>query len=79
MRGQEIDVIERSTHWGEPRVVYLNDDGRKHSIAVDFTDIGPEDEFRQVAAGRAMFRTRDLLELSDRLAAIRAMLAAKPV
>ncbi|MBV9533430.1 MAG: hypothetical protein JO283_20800, partial [Bradyrhizobium sp.] len=77
--GKEIDVIERATHWGEPRVVYLNDDGRKQSIAVAFTDIDPEDEFRQVAAGRAMFRTRDLLALSGRLEAIQALVAAKPL
>jgi hypothetical protein len=32
-----------------------------------------------VAAGRAMFRTGDLLALSRRLEAIEAMLAAKPV
>jgi hypothetical protein len=74
-----IDVIGRATHWGEERVVYLNDDGRQQSISIALTDLGPEDEFRRVAAGRAMFRTRDLLELSDRLEALEAILAAEPV
>jgi hypothetical protein len=77
--GKEIDVIGRATHWGEERVVYLDDDGRKRSISAAFTDIGQDDEFRRVAAGRAMFRTGDLLDLSARLETIMAMLAAGPV
>ena len=77
--GKEIDVIGRATHWGEERVVYLDDDGRQRSIAIALTDLCPEDEFRHVAAGRAMFRTRDLLALRRRLEAIEAMLAVKPV
>jgi hypothetical protein len=37
------------------------------SIAAAFTDIGQPDEFRQIAAGRAAFRTCDLLDLCRRL------------
>jgi hypothetical protein len=70
--GQEIDVIGRATHRGEERVIYLDDDGRKQSISVAFTDIGPEDEFRRIAAGRAAFRTCDLVDLCRRLEAILA-------
>jgi Family of unknown function (DUF5372) len=37
------------------------------SISTAFTDLGQEDEFRRIAAGRAAFRTCDLLELWRRL------------
>jgi hypothetical protein len=69
-KGKEIQVIGRATHWGEERVVYLNADGRQQSIPTTFTDISEEDEFRRIAAGRAAFRTCDLLELCRRLAAL---------
>lgn len=48
-------------------MVYVNDDGRARSIPVAFTDIGQQDEFRRIAAGRAVFRTCDLLDLCRRL------------
>ena len=65
--GREIDVVGRATHWGEARLVYLNDSGRTQSIPAAFTDIAEVDEFRCVAAGRAAFRTCDLLDLCRRL------------
>jgi hypothetical protein len=68
--GREIDVVGRVKHWGEDRVVYLNDDGRVQSISISFTDIGQEDEFRRIASGRAAFRTCDLLGLCRRLDAL---------
>lgn len=71
--GKEIDVIGRATHWGEERLLYLDDAGRKQSIPLAFTDIASEDEFRRIAAGRAAFCTRDLLDLWQRLQAILAM------
>jgi len=70
--GREIDVIGRASHWGEERIVYLDDDGRKQSIPTTFTDIAQEDEFRRIAARRAVFRTSDLLELCRRLDAVLA-------
>jgi hypothetical protein len=72
MSGREIDVVGRATHWGEERVVYVDADGRMQSIATAFTDLGQEDEFRRIAAGRAAFRTRDLLELCRRVDALLA-------
>jgi hypothetical protein len=65
--GQQIDVVGRAIHWGEERVVYLNDSGRQQSISLAFTDLCQEDEFRRIAAGRAAFRTADLLDLCRRL------------
>ena len=66
----EIDVIGRASHWGEERVVFLDDEGRKQSISLAFTDLSPDDEFRQVANGRAAFRASDLLALRLHLDAL---------
>ena len=77
--GREIDVVGCVKHWGEERVVYLNDSGRVQSISAAFTDIGQEDDFRRIAAGRAAFRSCDLLELCRRLDALLCVLAARRV
>jgi hypothetical protein len=45
----------------------VNDDGRMQSIPAAFTNIGQQDEFRRIAAGRAVFRTSDLVDLCRRL------------
>jgi hypothetical protein len=42
------------------------------SIATAFTDLGQDDEFRRIAAGRAAFRTCDLVDLWRRLDAVLA-------
>jgi hypothetical protein len=63
--GHKIDLICRRRHWGEDRVVYEGQNGRLCTISSAWTDIDPTDEFRQVAAGRAAFRTVDLLGLCD--------------
>jgi len=52
--------------------VYLDANGRMQSISTAFTDLGQDDEFRHVAAGRAAFRTCDLLDLRRRLDALLA-------
>jgi len=61
--GQEIDVACRRRHWGEDRLVYLDGGGHLCSICASLTDVDPPDEFRRIAAGRAAFRTDDLVEL----------------
>jgi hypothetical protein len=63
--GREIELIYRRHHWGEHRVVYMDEKGRLCSIADAWTDIEPVDPFRRIAAGSAAFRTVDLLALCD--------------
>jgi Family of unknown function (DUF5372) len=65
--GRALELICRRQHWGEDRVVYEDQNGRLCTIASAWTDIDPVDEFRQVAADRAAFRTIDLLALCDAL------------
>ena len=61
--GQEFELVVRSHHWGENRVVYADVNGELRSITTDLTDFYPPDEFRQIADGRAAFRTIDLIGL----------------
>jgi hypothetical protein len=48
---------------GELRVFFFNTKGRKSSVPIDWTDLGPKDPFVAVSAGRAHFRVKDLLGL----------------
>ena len=44
-------------------MVYADANGELRSITTDLTDFYPPDEFRQIADGRAAFRTHDLIGL----------------
>ena len=61
--GQTFDVVSRSPHWGEERVIYRATNGTLPTIAVTLTDMAPPDLFRRIAAGRAAFRMVDLQRL----------------
>jgi len=61
--GQEFELVSREHHWGENRVVYADANDELSSITADLTDLEPPDAFRQIAGGRAAFRTADLIEL----------------
>ena len=62
-RGQQFELVSRGRHWGDDRVVYRAADGVLRTIATALTDIEGPDAFRRIAAGRAAFRTVDLLRL----------------
>ncbi len=57
----EIDSEKRIAY--ERRVFFFNTKGRKSSVPLHWTDIGPEDPFVAVSAGRSFFRVEDLLGL----------------
>ena len=63
LSGQAFELVSRSRHWGADRVIYRALDGTLPTIAAALTDVEPTDAFRRVAAGRAAFRTTDLLAL----------------
>jgi hypothetical protein len=64
LTGQSFELVSRSQHWGEERVIYRAADGTLPSIAATLTDFAPPDAFRRVSAGRAAFGMVDLLGLS---------------
>jgi hypothetical protein len=57
----EIDYVKRIAY--ESRVFFFNTKGRRSSVPLYWTDIGPEDPFVAVSAGRSFFRVEDLLAL----------------
>ena len=63
LSGQAFELVSRGQHWGEDRLIYRAPDGTLPTIAAALTDVEPADAFRRVAAGRAAFRTVDLLAL----------------
>jgi hypothetical protein len=76
LKGQTFEVISRSLHWGEDRVIYRAADGTLPSIAAAMTDMAQPDAFGRVAAGRAAFRTADLIALVTLLERISAPVEA---
>jgi len=57
----EIDHVKRIAY--ESRVFFFNTKGRKSSVPLNWTDIGPKDPFVVVSAGRSLYRVEDLLGL----------------
>ena len=57
----EVDSVRRLAY--EHRVFFINTKGRKSSVPLHWTDIGPEDPFVAVSAGRSLFRIEDLVGL----------------
>jgi len=57
----EIDHVKRIAY--ESRVFFFNTKGRKSSVPLNWTDIGPKDPFVFVSAGRSLYRVEDLLGL----------------
>ena len=70
--GQEIDFVVQRPHWGEDRVFYRDGEGHLASLPARWTSLAPEDPFAAVAAGRALFRVEDLLELVTLVARLRS-------
>jgi len=65
----EIETVRKVP--GDVRVFFYNTKGRKSSVPLDWTDIGPKDPFVVVSAGRALFRVEDLLGLARLLGEIK--------
>ena len=57
----EVDSVRRLAY--ESRVFFINAKGRRSSVPLHWTDIGVEDSFVAVSAGRSFFRVEDLLGL----------------
>jgi hypothetical protein len=60
---QEFELIERANNWREDKIWFYNPAGRLSSLPACWTSVVAEDPFIVVAAGRALFRVEDLLEL----------------
>ena len=64
--GRELEFVKRRRNYGLVYVCGL--DGELLPLPAQWTDAVPPDPFVEAAAGRAPFRTEDLLELAGRVA-----------
>ena len=69
--GQEFDLVERGENWGEDRAWFHACKGQLRSLPSAWTDLVLADPFNAVAAGRAMWRTQEMLELVGLIKSIR--------
>jgi hypothetical protein len=57
----EIDSVRRIANGC--RIFFFNTKGRRSSVPLNWTDVGPQDPFVALSAGRSLFRVEDLLGL----------------
>ena len=69
---RDLEFVKRRRNWRADRVYVLGDAGELVSLPAEWTDLAPADPFVVVAAGRAPFRTADLLKLADEVARLRS-------
>jgi hypothetical protein len=58
-------------NWGENRVFFVDGQGHTRWLPASWTSVEPPDPFVVRAAGRAAFRTQDLLELARLIEVLR--------
>jgi len=63
MFGQEFELDECRSTWGENRVYFSDSDGHVRSLPTSYTDVAAVDPFVEIAAGRSYFRFDDLNQL----------------
>jgi hypothetical protein len=68
---QEFELVGCRQNWGEDRVWFHDREGLLRSIPTTWTDVAGIDPYVAVAAGRALFRIPDLLELVQRTQALK--------
>jgi hypothetical protein len=73
--GRELEFVKRRRNYGDDLVYVYGLDGELLPLPAQWTDVVPADPFVEAAAGRAPFRTEDLLELAGRVAKMAARVA----
>jgi uncharacterized protein DUF5372 len=64
LHGRKFELVDRRQTWGEDRVYYR--DGRElKRMPATWTSAAVVDPFVKLSAGRALFRTDDLLALAE--------------
>ena len=63
-QGREFELVAYKNAWGEKRVYFYGEQQQLLTIPASWTDVVAADPFLAVAAGRALFRTKDLEELA---------------
>lgn len=71
LHAQEFELVLHAQNWHEDRVWFHDADGRLRALPAPWTSVVAEDPFNAVAAGRALFRVQELLDLGRLLAALK--------
>ena len=74
--GQELEFVKRRRNYGDDVVYVCGLGGELLPLPAQWTDAVPADPFAGAAAGRAPFRTEDLLELAGRVVELAARVAS---
>ena len=74
--GREFEFVQRRRTWDVDRVFFRVPGGDVVSLPATWTDAVAPDPFAVVAAGRAPFRTADLLAAADLVARLRGRRSA---
>jgi len=74
--GQELEFVKRRRNYGDDVVYVCGLGGGLLPLPAQWTDAVPADPFVEAAAGRAPFRTEDLLELAGRVVELAARVAS---
>jgi hypothetical protein len=72
LTGQEFEFVKRRKNWQLDRVYYFDAAGELATLPAEWTDVVAPDPFVVIAAGRAPFRTEDLLALTELLSRLRS-------
>ena len=64
LRGQEFELLDYRSAWGEDRVYFHDAEGRLRRLPATWTDVLPPELIVTVGAGRSPFRADDLLRLA---------------
>src|SRR5580658_3739051 len=67
---QEFELVLHAQNWHEDRVWFHDANGRLRALPASWTSVVGEDPFNVVAAGRALFRVEELLELGRLIATL---------
>lgn len=70
MSGKVLVLVTCRNNWGEQRAYYHDESGTLRSLPLAWTSLAPVDPLVRLAAGRALFRVADLLELTRQLASL---------
>jgi hypothetical protein len=63
-QGLRFELVAYKNAWGEDRVYFYDEQHHLIALPASWTDVVAEDPFVSVAAGHALFRAEDLLELA---------------
>ncbi len=63
--GQQFEMLSYRHNWGEYRVTFYQTPDHVRALPASWTSLAPSDPSVVMAAGRAVFRVADLLQLSQ--------------